>query len=571
MAPGTHDARTSCLNPDAVTPLQRTFDALAKSHNEAATPTLIAALQAGGGPIFDGAIAALCHRRAKAGHTAVLRQWNRLGREQREVVKRGRCRMGAALREAVLQGDDPLFRAAMEFVDESGDFDLIPTLVVVAEQANDERSRLAVELTLRLVDQLSDWMASDEPVIGRDPHTIRYCVLESLERSVERYHQHERPELLEAFIVLAGPFSRTLRNILSAPHHACYQALVEVLATSANPSVLRLLTDMLSASETPHVVQHVISKRTDRPFVDALLSIDFDDDNPAMRRNLAQLKFLACCEDTVLVCTQFTPRQQAAAVKLLAATGAGDDYKLMLIDALLKHGSVEGRVAACRALHAVPGQAGNKLLLHALDDPEGAVQAAAVRQLRERKIPGTLSRLVDLVSSPLEEVAAAARESLSVFSFDNYAARFDVMDEGARQAVGVRVAKVDRTTPARLRQELAHSNRRQRLRALQMAAAMEMLPTLADAVVERLQDEDQVVRAAAADLLRFCTASDVRNALLTALGDRSAAVQLAAKNSLAALNSPLSAAAAKSPPPSQPGSAAAPPAAPDALPIKEAI
>ena len=58
---------------------------------------------------------------------------------------------------------------------------------------------------------------------------------------------------------------------------------------------------------------------------------------------------------------------------------------------------------------------------------------------------------------------------------------------------------------------------------------------MADALVERLDDEDHMVRAAAADALADCTAMDVRDALLAALGDRSFAVQNAARNSLRSL------------------------------------
>jgi HEAT repeat protein len=65
---------------------------------------------------------------------------------------------------------------------------------------------------------------------------------------------------------------------------------------------------------------------------------------------------------------------------------------------------------------------------------------------------------------------------------------------------------------------------------------MGLLPRLADALIERLQDEDHVVRVAAADALQHCTADDVRNALLAAIDDRSVAVQTAARNSLRALN-----------------------------------
>jgi HEAT repeat protein len=58
---------------------------------------------------------------------------------------------------------------------------------------------------------------------------------------------------------------------------------------------------------------------------------------------------------------------------------------------------------------------------------------------------------------------------------------------------------------------------------------------VADALIERLDDEDHMIRAAAADALAECTSMDVREALLTALGDRSFAVQNAARNSLRSL------------------------------------
>jgi HEAT repeat protein len=153
---------------------------------------------------------------------------------------------------------------------------------------------------------------------------------------------------------------------------------------------------------------------------------------------------------------------------------------------------------------------------------------------------------MEFVGSDDELVSAAAREALSEFSFDNYTSRFDVLDDEARRAMGSRVAKIDRTVISRLKQDLANPARRTRLRALEMANAMEVMPLLADALIERLEDEDHVVRVAAAEALQFCGASDVRNALLTAVGDKSVAVQNAAKNSLKALGADAASDAASS-------------------------
>lgn len=521
----------------AVLPLQRTIDALAKSHNEAATPTLIAALSTSSVEVFDGVVRALCARRSKVGHTAVLRYWDSLTPSQKLIVEKGRCRMGVALREALLDGDDRLFAAAYEFVEASGDYDLVPTLVMVAERTCGERADAAVALTLNLVDQLCRWLAAErEPVLGRDPETIRYCVLESLERSVERYRQHRRAELLEAFVVLAGPDSNTLRHILDSPYHPCHQSIVQSLTASVSPNILRLLTTIYAYRDASQAVRNVVAKRTDQPFIDALLATPLDSKNVLFHKNLARTKSLACCEANPAILAQFADEQQAAAMRLLAASGASDDRKLSLAELLMKHGPVEARVAACEALRPIAGQRANQVALAALQDADGEVQAAAVRQLRERRIPGAMNKLLELVESPNEAVSTAARDALWEFTFENYTARFDLLDDDARRSMGSRVALVDRTTLTRLRTELGNPARRLRLRAMEMIAAMGLLPQLADALIERLQDEDHVVRVAAADALQHCTADDVRNALLAAIDDRSVAVQTAARNSLRALN-----------------------------------
>ncbi len=532
--------------PARVNPLQRTIDALAKSHNEAAAPTLTAALALGSGPVFDGAITGLVARRNKAGHLAVLRHWDALSHTQKLLVEKGRHKMAGALREALLEGDDQLFASARDFVEASGDFDLIPTLVVVAEQPAGVRSQAALDLTGRLIDQLRTWIESDRtPAIGRDPETIRHCVLESLERSVERFAEHKRPELLEAFVVLAGPRNEALLRIMETPHHPCYASVVQTLTRSESVGVMQLLTRTLAGEDAPQVVRSDISKRADRPFVEALLAMAIDPTNGAQRRNLARIKTIACCEAAQTLCVEYSPEQQAAAMRLLAASGAADEQKLALAETLLKQGSLEGRVTACMAIQPVGGQRANKLVLLAMKDPVGAVQAAAIRQLRERRIPGAMTKLLELLDHSDPVVSAAARAALAEFSFDNYTSRFDVLEEDARRTMGVRVAKVDPTVATRLKQELAHPARRTRLRALEMGSAMSVLPQLADALIERLEDEDHLVRVAAAEAMQYCTADDVRAALLTAIGDKSVAVQTAAKGSLRAfgVEAPLAEAA----------------------------
>ena len=501
-------------------------------------PALVAALATSNGAHFDGIVTALIARRSKVGHLAVLGRWPELSPAQRSLINAARGRMAAALRDALLSDDDQLFANARDVVEASGEFDLTPTLIVVAEQPQGARSQAAMDLTMRLVALLSHMIAAAKDTQNRgdqqDLETIRRCVLESLERSVERFRQHQRSELIEAFVILAGPHSGTLKTIMEAPHHPCFPSVVQTLAESRSPGVLQMLTTILTCKEAPLVVRNVVSARTDAPFVEALLAMPRDPTNSWTAKNVARIRSLACIESLAASLGAWSAAQHAAAMRLMAATGAPDDAKLDLAQALLAGASPAGRLEACLALRSIAGQRSNELVLTALKDDDAEVQAAAVRQLRDRHIPGALAILISLIDSTREAVSRAARDSLSEFSFDNFLSQFDGLDEEARRTTGRRVARVDQQSPERLVEELVRPSRRQRLRAIDMALAMGLVSQVANTLVLCLGDDDHVVRTAAAEALQYSTASFVREALLAALADRSVAVQNAARCSLQA-------------------------------------
>jgi HEAT repeat protein len=454
--------------------------------------------------------------------------------------------MGGALRDALLAKDDQLFANACEVAHESGEFDLAPTLITIAERAQGPRSRLATRLVVEMVERIGRLETGAEATgYSRHPETIRRCVLESLERSVERFENHGRKELTEAFVVLAGADSQSLRAILDLQHHACYQTVVNMLTESTNPAVLNVLVAFLANHDAPAAVRTIIAKRVDQPFVETLLSMPRDATNARLLKNLVRMKSIACLDAIDAACTLFTPPQQAAAMWLVARTAAHDEAKLDLAAAFLARASQPGRLAACVALADIAGQRSNELVLSALADKDAEVQAAATRQLRDRHIPGTMARLIQLLSSPHAVVVEAAREALGEFSFDSLVARYETMDDETRRATGALVARVDQKALPRLREELASMVRRHRLRAVEIACVMGVVSQVADALIARLEDEDHMVRAAAADALQWCTGADVHDALIGALSDRSFAVQSAARNSLNNMGFEIAAPAAR--------------------------
>jgi HEAT repeat protein len=206
---------------------------------------------------------------------------------------------------------------------------------------------------------------------------------------------------------------------------------------------------------------------------------------------------------------------------------------LTFYEYVLRHGLAEARCAVCCAVEQVYGDRADHLILFALDDESPSVQAAAARQIRQRQIKGAAAKLVERLDSPHDEVRDAVRDALSEFSFENYVAKFDDLDEQLRKTTGALVRRIDAECPAKLRFELSGPLRVQRRRAIGMSLALGLLPNVSDAVVELLSDEDPTIREAAAHALQHCTGSDVRAALVNALQDCSASVQTAAKESLA--------------------------------------
>jgi len=497
-------------------------------------PILIGALDSSDVNLHERAISTLVARRSKVGHLAVLSRWHLLSTEQRELVLEGRGRMSGALRDAVLSDEDQLFKNACDLVEEFTEFDLVPTLVTLAENQKSEHAPAATKLVVRLVNRLSEMVHGQRDKNDRrDPEAIRRYVLESLERSIERFRRHKRAEIIEAFVILAGPSCGLLRKIIDDPHHACYSTVLNTLSNSQSTGVIELLTSFLKTANTSLSMLNIISRRADEPFMERLLECASVEVFPKVQRNLSRISSFSWLPADGPGVDRFSEQDQARCIRLVTNSGMKQDDQLKILERALIYGEPAGRCAACDALAPIPGDHPSQLVLRAVQDSDPSVQAAATRQLRDRHLPGTMALLLKLIDSPHEMVRNASRESLSEFSFENFLTRFEALNDDARRSTGVVVYKVDPETIPSLLAEMENPSRRARMRAIEMAEVMQLVPELSEGLVALLEDEDHLVRAAAADALQLCQTPEVQEALLHATTDPSAAVQNAAKNSLA--------------------------------------
>ncbi|MEX0937811.1 MAG: HEAT repeat domain-containing protein [Pirellulales bacterium] len=512
---------------------------LSKTENEAAVSALLPALDSPHQWIQEEVLRALMERRSPTGQREVLRRLHQVSDRWKEIVGRYQGRMSTALRDAVLGTDRQMCINGCQAILWFNEYDLMPVLISIAEnkgaaedQSHPHSDRVAVTL-LDLAQQLhTEATGPRDYRIRRDPQLVRRHVLGSLELSIGRFMQHKRKEIVEAFLVLADRGNAVLKQILRDPHHACYLTLVEALAHSSRSGVMRLMLSFLDDPQAPSAALSAIAHRSDAKFLRLLLyKVGYSPSVP-VAQNLKRVSTIPWFRGDLAVLDDLDERAQQGAVSMAMASGIKRQEVYHVVRHLLQKGNLGGRRAAAGALADFSGAEANALALATLDDPDPQVQAQVLGQLRQRGIPGAVSRLLEKVSSPHTVVREAVRKALSEFSFEKYLASFDMLDEASRQTTGALVRKIDPQLVPGLVREMQTPSRVRRMRALAVARATRTVRELEGQILELLADDDHMVRAEAAKSLALSDSATARPALTEALGDRSISVQEAARASL---------------------------------------
>jgi HEAT repeat protein len=513
--------------------LAQTFALLAETRNEAALAVLVPALDARDEAIQDNALRALLARRSPIGQREILRRLHRGGERWRNIIGEGRGQLTQALRDAVLGTDSQMCANACDAILWFREYDLMQPLITAAEDDAHENDPLAAKTLLALADLLCEQLSAPRDYADRrDPQLVRAHVVASLENSIRRFNKHGVKEILTAFLTLAGRENAVLKQILIDPMHPAFLAVVDELLHDGRTGIMRLLLSFMDDPHAPSAALGVLARRSDLKFVQLVMRKIGYEPSAVASGNLKRVENIPWLRGKLELLDQLDEAGQHSAVRMLMASNVKRSEVFRTVEHLLARGKTAGRRMAAQALEQFQGAEANALALKALDDEDPRVQAAAAAQLRARGIPGALSRLIELVDSPHESVRNAAADSLKEFDYDRYVAAFDLLEEEVRHSTGLLVKKINPHAIGSLRQEMKNQSRTRRLRAIQMASAMEATRELQDSLIELLADEDHLVRAEAARSLAACDSDAARRALQGALFDRAVIVQETAEASL---------------------------------------
>ncbi len=513
--------------------LETTFGILTRTRNEAAVDALLPALDAKNPEVQERALAAILARRAPAGQKEILRRIPSLSRRWKKIITKDPSGLSNVLRDGIAGADENLCANACRAAVIFRSADLIPTLLAALENPSLTKANMAAETLLQLAAEFENKIAH----LPQEEHRyellwLRKRIIASLEASVLRFGKHRRREALEAFLLIAPSDNLTLRRILNDPHDPGFLIVIEIMSKSLQAGVMNLLLGFLNDHEPPIAAVGAIANRTDVKFIVRFMQAIGDDPTPHMRQTLHRMESIAWLKNPELILPQLDEAGQQNAAKLIEYSSVPRSVGFATVKYLLLHGKNAGRREAAVALEAFIGADANALALKGLADPDPQVQANVINQLRRRKMPGVLPRLVDFLDSPHAAVRRAARRNLDEFSFRRFLGAFEMLDEEVRQTTGELVKKVDPYAAEELRAELEANSHARQVRALQITRYLNLAESVQDLLLLAVKDEDHVVRSEAVADLAFCKSPSAKAALLEALEDRSSVVQDAAKRSL---------------------------------------
>jgi len=513
--------------------LKTTFDLLAETANEAATDVLLEALDSPRSEIKFAALKVVTQRRSTRLHNELLLRWHTFNERAKSILVESSSPLTKAVRDAILSQDNQLAANGCDAVLRMSEYDLIPVLVTAAEESKNPNQDQAAQTILALSELLYDEVVLPRDYRKRrDPQVVRRFVVGALEASINRFDDHQKREIVEAFLVLTTCENSTLSGLLRYTNTNVFQAAQQLLANSPRLGVIRLVLNFLEAPHTPAPVRDVISSRHDISFLRHLLKKINDNLTTYTRTNLRKIDRFDWLRGNLSQLLALNGAEQAGLVSLVVASSMEQSATFDVIRYLIDSGQPEGRRAAAGALHQFGGQEAEDLMFELSADGDPLVQARVVGHLRATGAPGALPRLIQLLESPHEVVRAALRDCLAEFTFSRYLAAFDTLDESVRATTGTLVKRVDIKAVSCLAEEIASPARNRQLRAIEMAIAMDAIQDLEREIIALGESPDHIVRLAAVKGMACCDTQRIRAALRNLMLDRATSVKEAAERVL---------------------------------------
>ena len=514
--------------------LSKTFNYLLRTRNDAAVEVLIAGLESAHPTVRSQAIKSIARRNQLAAHLALMKRLGRLSDEDCDLLAKIDHRMHHSMVRAIRGEEGTLCQQAGKLALMIREYELFPVLIELAEDPQHPASSNAAATLVRLASQLRD--ESNLPVESskKDPFFARRKAIDRMGKSLNRFHEHKRLEILDAYLLLTSHDHPFFKRLIYNPHHPCHEQLVSTLRSSRVPGIIRILVEMMRDTQSSLDFLKIFAERKDQKFLNTALSSIGLPVPLRVLENMGRLRHIAWLQEDRKVWFSLKGPEQAVAVQLATAAGIESGQLLDLLSDMMTHGAPEGKAACCHALDEFRTSRADALVQQGLDDEDERVRAAATAQLRRRSMPGALPTLLSLIDSDEETVKEAAKSSLSDYTFTSYVSEYDSMSELKRRSRGEIVGKCDPKAVHNLKREFSSPSLSIRRRAIEMAIYLLLIDEVIDSLAEIMLNphEELSLRIEATETLALSKLQKAHDALQKATKDPQSKISDLAKQRL---------------------------------------
>jgi hypothetical protein len=509
--------------------LNLTYEALAKTRNEAAVDVLLAALSDESDDTRRRALTAIISRSEPKSAQQVLAHWDLLQADDLRVLRPKKKWLAPAVESMLKEGGDDV-SVAIEAATALGITTVMDHLVSLAESSGSRQLRqTATDAVIDLVQPLGH-----DARLDRGQPTVRGPVLARLADSVRRFSMHKNEQLVDALLLVVTWGDADFRQLIGEKSDQ-FELICKRLRHSHYPGINDLVAGFLRRRRIPEPISAIIRQREQVEFRDALLRTIGSDPSATIVRNLGDIGVPVSCRGGESLVQEVPPEYRAAVAHLYTAADTDELRKLNIVtDTVLRGGpGCESAASSCFARCEVPSI---EIWMRAAVTIADGNEAGIARDENSR----LLTRLIDLLDHSDPALVRSVRRILQPLHAEEMLYRFDSLRPRTRRKLGRVVMRVDPDALDRIRDALRHPVLKNRLAAIATADAFAAVDLLSDSFRHISREDHQEARIRAAKVMSNAESEDtltmlremvqlpespVRDAAVEALQKREQALQ----------------------------------------------
>ena len=414
-------------------------------------------------------------------------------------------------------------------------YEMLPTVVLYLESPDKQLVETMRRVLLHLAESFYNDIMDAPAAERRNFDRKREWFVLQLDAPIKRYSVNQIDEVIQSLLIVTKKEFDTMRLVTADHRSALAKKMGEFLRKGTHRSYFRILLNYLDDSNSPAVIDAILSERSDVLFARKLLEYVGPDPSLEFRSALKRFQDIAWFNASNPELPDLVEGLERNAVQLLQSVSFSKERVIRLYCFFLERPSVESRRAAAESVRWLVGEEINRMLLNFVDNSDSQTAAILFRLLKSRNVPGIDDIFPKLIERPDSIIRQAIYEMIPELHVESFASRIGQMTPMTAQTTGRYVRLVDPNTYKVIDDDIKSPIPIRRASACKVAAvtgyAKEFLPR----IIEIAEQDDEVsVRLAAISALSTILMKDALETLKYLMGDRSTDIRDAVEKAVKA-------------------------------------